>query len=75
MKEILKQNSIEFGFAIKQSATRYKQKQKYFSLPDHQLADNILFLVSREGKKRIKVDLYLNLQELQLELFSYKNVH
>ena len=38
-------NTIEFDMALKQSATRYKQKkQKYFSLPDHQLAEDLILI-------------------------------
>ena len=31
--------------ALKQSATRYKQKNKYFSLSDHQLAENLILAI------------------------------
>ena len=34
------EKSIELGMALKWSATHDKQKQKYFSLPYHQLAEN-----------------------------------
>ena len=42
--------SIEFGTYLKQRATGYKQRtkifkeQKYFSLPDHQLAENLILV-------------------------------
>ena len=29
---------------LKQSAIRYKQKQNYFSLPDHQLAEKMILV-------------------------------
>ena len=47
---------IEFGMVLNQSATSYKQKkQKYFSLPDHQLAENLIFvLVFKKGQKEDK---------------------
>ena len=32
---------MEFGVVLKQSVTRYKQKNKYFSLTEHQLAENL----------------------------------
>ena len=39
--------------ALKQSATCYKQKKEIFSLPDHQLAENLnLILVSTKGQNR-----------------------
>ena len=34
--------SIEFGMALKQSATRYKQKN--VSLPDHHLTENLILI-------------------------------
>ena len=40
-KKVPLQKSIEFGMALKQSAARNK-KQKYFSLPDHQLAEDLI---------------------------------
>ena len=43
-KKIPLQRSIEFGMALKKSATRYKQKQKHFSLPDLQLAENLILV-------------------------------
>ena len=36
--------SIEFGMALKMCATLYEKKQKYFSLPDHQLARNLILV-------------------------------
>ena len=30
------------------------EKQKYFSLPDHQLAENLLFLDCKKGQKENK---------------------
>ena len=41
-QKIPSQKSVEFGMALKQSATRYKQKQENFLLPDHQLAENVI---------------------------------
>ena len=46
---------MEFGMALKYSATRYKQKAKlFFSLPDHQLAENVslIFDFYERTKKR-----------------------
>ena len=31
--------------ALKQSATRYKQKLKYFLVPGHQLAENLIHVL------------------------------
>ena len=39
-KKIPLLTSIEFGMALKQSLTHFKEKQKYFSLPDHKYAEN-----------------------------------
>ena len=36
--------SIEFGMALKMWMTLYEKKQKYFSLPDHQLARNLILV-------------------------------
>ena len=41
-KKIPLKKSIEFGMALKQSATRYKQKTD--SLLDHQLAENLILV-------------------------------
>ena len=35
--------SIELSMSLKYSATRYKQKKKYFSIPDHQLPKKLIF--------------------------------
>ena len=43
-KKIPLQKSIEFGMALKQSTTHYKKKQKYFSLPDQQVAENQILI-------------------------------
>ena len=49
--------------------------EKCFSLSYHQLAENdSYFWFLRNGKKGIKVNLQLNLWEMQLRLFLYKNV-
>ena len=39
-KKVPLKKSIEFGMAFKYSATRSKQKQKYFSLPGREFAEN-----------------------------------
>ena len=43
---------------LKKSATRYKQKQKYFSLPDYQLSKNMVLIFSscERKKKRINTE-------------------
>ena len=61
-KEIPLQVSIEFGMALKQSATRYKQKTEIFlitRLPTCWKPDSWFWL--RKGKKRIKANLQLDL--------------
>ena len=49
------QKSIEFDIPLKQSATRYKQKQKDFLVPEQQLAESLTLVVgfyerTREGQ-------------------------
>ena len=45
-KKIPLLKSIEFEITLKESAIRYKygetKEQKYFLLPDHQLAENLI---------------------------------
>ena len=42
-------------FLQRQRATGYKQKQKYFSFPDHQLAENFILIFGfMKGKTRDK---------------------
>ena len=50
-----------------------KKKQKCFPFPGHLNNDSSFWFKLKE-KKRIKANLYVNLQELKLQLFSYKNV-
>ena len=62
--------------SLKQSATRYKQKTEIFLAirPPTYWKPDSCFWVIRKGKKRIKANLLLNLQELKLRLFSCKNI-
>ena len=44
---------------------RYKYKNKYFSLPDHQLAENrFLFIVSTKEQKRDKSEFVTKFVEI-----------
>ena len=52
--------SIEFGMALKQRATRYKQKTEIFLVT----RPPTCFWFIRKDKKRIKANLYINLWEL-----------
>ena len=68
--------STEFGTALKQSTTRYKQKAEIFLVtrPPTCCKPDSCFWFLRKDKKRIKTNMQLNLQELQWKLFSCKNI-
>ena len=38
--------SIEFGIVLNKAGLAVNKKQKYFSLPDHQLAENLILVFS-----------------------------
>ena len=75
-KKIFLSKSIQFGIPLKQSTTCFKQKTEIFLVTRHQLAEKFdsCFQFLRKDKKGIKENLLLNLQQLHLRLFSYKNV-
>ena len=62
--------------ALKQSATCYKQKTDIFSLPDHQLAANlILILVSTKGQNRDISKFVAKFVEIRFMIIFMKKSH